>query len=246
MMNQYFGTWHGPKEALSLALDTVRLTWPKKPVIVSEFGFYPHWQRIEGPAQIDPDQYYSLAEDVSPDLEEADVLRRRVIAEQMPVFRSRPFVVGALFWCYRGTMGVVDAEGNRRGSWRTLRDEYSPVLIERVDFSSARYRRKRSGSASGSHRCATVTLRTRGPIDVDMPAYTLRGYRLHWVVMSADGSEAFAGGDLPLPTLAPGAVWTGEVAWAPPGEAHLLALSVIRPTGFPVLERRYGDEDLCI
>lgn len=239
MMNQYFGTWHGPRQALGLALDTVHLTWPQKPVIVSEFGFCPHWQRIEGPAQIDPDQYYAVAEDASPDSEEADVLRRRVIAEQMPVFRSRPFVVGALFWCYRGKMGVVDAEGNRRGSWRTLRDEYSPVLIERVDFSSARHRRKPSGSASGGHRRATVTLRTRGPIDVDMPAYTLRGYRLHWAVTSAHGSETFAEGDLPLPTLAPGTVWSGDLAWAPPGQAHVLALSIIRPTGFPVLERTW-------
>ena len=139
---------------------------------------------------------------------------------------------------------MVDAEGNHRASWQALRDAYSPVLIERVDLTSTSRGPRASLPASRGHQRANVTLRTRGPVDVDMPAYTLRGYRLHWAVTSVDGSETFAEGDLPLPALAPGAVWSGEVAWASPGEAHVLALSVVRPTGFPVLERRCGDEDL--
>jgi hypothetical protein len=41
MMNQYFGTWAGPKHGLGAALDRVHEAFPAKPVIVSEFGFEP-------------------------------------------------------------------------------------------------------------------------------------------------------------------------------------------------------------
>src|SRR6185369_2434959 len=37
MMNQYFGAWHGPREALEGALDKVNALFPDKMVIVSEF-----------------------------------------------------------------------------------------------------------------------------------------------------------------------------------------------------------------
>jgi hypothetical protein len=229
MMNQYFGTWHGPKDGLGLALDTIHLAWPDKTVIVSEYGFCPHSQTIEGPAQIDPAQYYYIAQDVPSGSEEADVQRQRVIADQIQVFRSKPFVSGALFWCYRHRMGVVDGAGNRRGSWWLLREEYSPVLIQSVTFAPA----------VGSARCATVKLRTRGPVEQDLPAYTLRGYRLRWVVTSPERAGTFAEEGLTLPTLAPGSEWTGEIEWAMPEADHILILSIVRPTGSSVIERAY-------
>jgi hypothetical protein len=229
MMNQYFGTWHGPREGLDLALDTIHLAWPDKAVIVSEYGFCPHWEKVEGPAQIDPAQYYHVAEDVPAGSEEVDVQRRRVIADQMQVFRSKPFVAGALFWCYRHRMGVVDGAGNRRGSWWLLREEYSPVRIKSVGFAPV---------IDGARR-VTVTLRTRGPVEKDLPAYTLRGYRLHWAVTSPEGSQAFAEDDLTLPTLTPGSEWVGEVEWAVPRADHILTLRIVRPTGSSVIERSY-------
>ena len=39
MMNQYFGAWHGPREALGPALDKVDRLFPDKMVIISELGF---------------------------------------------------------------------------------------------------------------------------------------------------------------------------------------------------------------
>src|SRR5271168_1289165 len=39
MMNQYFGSWHGPESALVPALDRVNQLFPSKMVIVSEFGY---------------------------------------------------------------------------------------------------------------------------------------------------------------------------------------------------------------
>jgi beta-glucuronidase len=156
----------------------------------------------------------------------------------MAIFRSKPFVAGAIFWTYQDyrtrsgfVMGLRDAERNRRGSWWLLREEYAPVRIEGVELSAA----------SAGRRSATVALRTRGPVDLDMPAYTLRGYRLHWVVRSSQGDTVFAEGDLALPVLEPGAAWSGQVDWAVPQAEYLLTLSIVRPTGFAVLEQWYNE-----
>jgi beta-galactosidase len=99
-----------------------------------------------------------------------------------------------------------------------------------------------SPTADGTRR-ATVSLRARGPIETDMPAYTLRGYRLRWLIASRRGETSYAGGDLQLPTLAPGAVWSGDLEWEVPGGEHTLTLSVIRPTGVTVIERSYDSRD---
>jgi len=237
MMNQYLGTWHGTKDVLGQALDAIHATWPDKVVIISEFGFEPRWNRLGPPtSELDPSRYYFIPEDVPSDSGEADAQRRLVIAEQMEIFRSKPFVAAVIFWTYQDyrtpsdfVMGVVDAERNRRGSWALLREEYTPVLIESVSFSPAH-----DGSQS-----ATVALRTRGPVEVDMPAYTLRGYRLYWAVTSLDGETVFSEGDVSLPTLEPGSQWSGQVEWTVPGAQYALTVSVVRPTGFTVTERTY-------
>jgi len=237
MMNQYLGTWHGPKDILSQALDDIHATWPDKVVIISEFGFEPRWNRWGLPtSELDPSRYYFIPEDVPSDSEEADAQRRLVIAEQMEIFRSKPFVAAAVFWTYQDyrtpsgfVMGTVDAERNRRGAWYLLREEYAPVLIESVTFSPAR----------GGSQSATVALRTRGPIEVDMPAYTLRGYKLHWVATSPEGETTFSEGDIALPTLEPGSEWSDQLEWMVPEAQYGLTVSVVRPTGFAVIERVY-------
>jgi beta-glucuronidase len=229
MMNEYFGSWHGPRDALGMALDTVHATWPDKAVIVSEFGLAPHWQKIEGPAEIDPAHYYLAPEGASPESEEVDALRRQVIVEHMGVFRSRPFVVGAMFWCYQGMMGVVDDARNRRGSWAVLREEYAPVRIESVSFAPP----------LADKWSASVVLRTRGPDGEDMPTYTLRGYSLRWAVTSPGNGETLAQGTLALPVLEPGATWSGAVEWMVSRPRCVLSLSTVRPTGFTVTTRSY-------
>jgi hypothetical protein len=236
MMNQYFGTWVGPKTGLSQALDDIHAAWPEKVVVISEYGFASHWNARWGPPSntLHPSEYYFIPKDVPGDSEEADVQRRLVIREQMEVFRSKPFIAAAIFWTYQDyrtssgfTMGVVDAERNRRGSWSVLRDEYTPVRIESVAFAPS----------PGGDRSADVTLQSRGP--KDMPSYTLRGYNLHWAVTSPGGEETFAEGQLALPTLEPGTEWSGSIEWAEPEAAYVLTVSVIRPTGFPAIERSY-------
>jgi beta-glucuronidase len=154
----------------------------------------------------------------------------------MAIFRSKPFVSGAIFWTYQDyrtrsnfIMGLVDYDRNRRGSWEVLRDEYSPALIDSLTLSPA----------ADGQRTATVTLHTRGPVEVDMPAYTLRGYTLHWAVTSSDSSKKFSEGDVSLPTLAPAAKWSGDMPLTIPAAEYIVTLSIMRPTGFSVTERSF-------
>jgi len=237
LMNQYFGTWVGPKEGLGRALDWIHSTWPDKVVIISEYGFEPHWNTPWGPASdsLDPSQYYFVLEDLPSGLEEADVQRRQLIAEQMAVFRSKPFVAGAIFWTYQDyrtptgfMMGVVDRERNRRGSWEVLREEYSPALFEAVTHNFAEFQ-------PGQEVTTEVAIRSRGPIEREMPAYTLEGYTLHWALL--EGKLLLKGGGLEVPTLQPGESWRGTFAWTVPKEqSFTLRLQISRPTGFVCLE----------
>ena len=236
MMNQYFGTWGGSKLGLDSALDRIHQTWPEKTIIISEFGFEPHWNGIWGPptSTLDPKEYYFIPDGIPSNSEAADIIRQQVITEQMGIYRSKPFVAGAIFWTYQDyrtpsnfIMGLVDFNRNRRGSWEVLRDEYTPVLIDALTLSPV----------MDGQRTISVELHTRGPIDVDMPVYTLRGYTLRWMVTSADGSTQFSEGDIPLPTLLPASEWAGKIQFAISSTDYIVTVSIVRPTGFNVIEQ---------
>ena len=94
--------------------------------------------------------------------------------------------------------------------------------------------------AVDGQRTATVALHTRGPIEVDMPVYTFRGYTLHWAVTSPDGSTKFSEGGVSLPMLAPASQWSGEILLTVPASDYIVTVSIIRPTGFNVTERSYN------
>ncbi|HSD85733.1 MAG TPA: glycosyl hydrolase 53 family protein, partial [Anaerolineae bacterium] len=235
LMNEYFGTWHGDKQDLGPALDRIHQAWPDKTVIISEFGFAPHWNAKWGPptASLDPDKRYFIPVYTGADSAAADAVRQEVINDQMPVFRSKPFVAGAVFWDYQDyrtpadyKTGLVDANRNKRGSWEVLREQYAPAIIDAVMLSPV----------ANTQITATVKLHTRGPVEVDLPAYTLRGYTLHWAVTSPDGATRFSEGDVPLPTLAPGSSWSGEIDLTIPPKDYTLTIALLRPTGFSVAE----------
>jgi Glycosyl hydrolases family 2, TIM barrel domain/Glycosyl hydrolases family 2 len=84
-------------------------------------------------------------------------------------------------------------------AWAVLREAYAPAVLDAV----------RMSPVSGRTRRATVALRSRGPVEHDLPAYTLHGYRLEWRVAAPDEPSAFAHGVIVLPTLPPGATWSG-------------------------------------
>jgi beta-galactosidase/beta-glucuronidase len=245
MMNQYWGGWAGPKQGLSGALDAIHAAWPDKTVIISEFGFEPNWNRLWGPATstLNLKEYYFIPDGTPPDSEIADEQRRLLIQDQMAVFRTKPFVAGAVFWTYQDyrtrslfKMGVVDPDRNKRLSWYTLREEFSPVIIDLL-FNSP---------VTDGQRKSTIVLHTRGPIEADMPAYTLRGYTLHWEVTSLDGNQRFSEGIISLPTLAPASNWSGEIIFTVPPSDYMVKVSIIRPTGFSVIDRSYSSEGILI
>ena len=237
MINAYFGTWSGPKAELGPALDAIHATWPDKPVIISEYGFAPRWEWIHPRAGGDVSQYYAISPERASDSTAADHLRQQLIREQLPVFRSRPFVAGAIFFTYQDhrtpnelMMGVVDAQRQRRDSWVMLREAYAPAVLDAVRMSSA---------ADGTRR-ATVIVHTRGPVESDLPAYTLQGYQLAWTVAAPEGQTVFAEGIIGLPTLPPGSTWSGAIEWTAPTSDYRLILRLLRPTGFAVLEHTYN------
>jgi len=110
-------------------------------------------------------------------------------------------------------------------------EKYAPAVINSVTFSDA----------SNSRR-ALVVLHTRGSVDGKLPASTLRNYTLRWAVTSRTGETKFSEGDVLLPTLAPGTDWSGEVGWNVPEADYVFTVSIIRPTGFTVIERKYDVE----
>ena len=89
-------------------------------------------------------------------------------------------------------MGVVDAWRQRRGSWAVLREAYAPAVLDAVQMSPA----------SGGTQRATVVLRARGPVERDLPAYTLQGYRLAWTVAALGWPAGLRAGG-PRPAHAP-------------------------------------------
>ena len=241
MMNQYWGGWAGPKQGLPGALDAIHAAWPDKIVIISEFGFEPNWNRFWGPATstLSPDEYYFIPDGTPPDSELADEQRRLLINDQMAVFRTKPFIAGAIFWTYQDyrtrsgfVMGVMDPERNKRPSWDVLREEFSPVLFDSIALSPV----------VDGQRTVTITLHTRGPIDMDMPVYTLRGYTLRWAVTSPEGSTKFSEGDTSLPTLDPASQWSGEFTLDVPAVDYIVTVSIIRPTDFNVIERSIDEK----
>jgi hypothetical protein len=129
-------------------------------------------------------------------------------------------------------MGVVDPERNKRPSWETLREEFSPVLFDALNFSRG----------SNGQSMLKVALHSRGPINTDMPVYTLRGYSLLWAVTSPDGSTEYSQGEVPLPTLAPASQWNNEITFHLPSAEYILTISIIRPTGYRVLERSLNSQ----
>jgi Glycosyl hydrolases family 2, TIM barrel domain/Glycosyl hydrolases family 2, sugar binding domain/Glycosyl hydrolases family 2 len=186
MMNQYFGTWHGPAAALGPALDKVDRLFPDKMVIISEFG-YPG-----------PFAGNAMA---------ADQARVRTIVDQLPVLAARDWIAGAILWCYQDYKsrrnlwpgqvegfvehGVVDEQRRRKPSYDVWKQLNAPASIEAQWLDGA--------EASARRALLIVTPGT----EHQLPFYPLHHYRLGWRVLAADGTVLMSGqrqfGDLNVP-----------------------------------------------
>lgn len=213
MMNQYFGSWHGPASALVPALDRVNQLFPNKMVIVSEFGYPGIFAK--SPAEADP-------------------ARIRTLREQMPVMAARDWIGGAIMWCYQDYKsrrnlwpgqeegyvehGIVDEARQRKPSYDVWRELNTPAKID------ARW----SGGANGGIAGFTVAVTPNE--EHSLPYYPLHDYALNWTLLDEKGRSVSAGerryGDL---------IRTEEISGSiPPAAAdHAMRLVVrlLGPTG---------------
>jgi beta-glucuronidase len=211
MMNQYFGSWHGPESDLSESLDRVGRMFSDKMVIISEFG---------------------LAGIFAKNPEDADPMRVAIIREQMPELARRDWIAGAILWCYqdyksRRTLrpgwdggfvehGLVDEYRQRKPSYYVWKELNALAAIDaRWDATT---------SAVPSQFTVTVS-----PNSVEnLPYYPLHNYRLAWQISDESG-KLIKRGEQSFADLEKPQVISGQIE--PPGDARLLKLHVtlLRP-----------------
>lgn len=221
MMNQYFGSWHGPASALVPALDKVDRLFPGKMVIISEMGF-------AGIFASNP--------------VEADQARIRTMQEQMPVLAARDWIAGAILWCYQDYKsprnlwpgetegfvehGLVDEARQRKPSYAVWKALNRPAAI------AASWSGLPGQGPTGF--AVAVTPNT----DRNLPFYPLHDYRLAWTLVD-DKGKPLTSGERPLAELTAAMSVTGSLPPAAPGHSYRLHVTLLSPAGSVA-----GDETL--
>jgi beta-galactosidase len=205
--NEYYGSWApGSPEAVAKHLDDLHTAFPGKPVVISEYG------------------YCACTEDRP----EGDEHRIEILRSHDAAIRSKDFVAGAIFFCYddyrthvgdRGVgalkqrlHGVVDLCGAQKASYEVLRRESSPV--ESLTFENHLNSFK-------------LRIRTRH----DIPAYTLRGYRLRGTFYG-EGDIPIERHEVELPEIAAGNETMIDVIFTQAEVPLHVKFDILRPTGF--------------
>jgi beta-galactosidase len=206
--NEYIGSWvPGGTVELSRLLDEIHAAFPDKAIVISEYGYCA----------------------CTADRPEGDGHRAAILADHNAILRTKPFVAGAIFFCYndyrthvgdRGegvlkqrVHGVVDLYGTPKPSYALLRNESSP--IEALTFEN-----------SPSHVLLHVKTRP------DLPSYTLRGYTIRALFYEPDKIPVKRV-ELPLPELAPGAQASVRFNFEK-STPERIVFNVLRPTKFSV------------
>jgi beta-glucuronidase len=211
MMNQYFGSWHGPANELSASLDKVDRLFPHKMVIISEFG---------------------LSGVFAKDEEDADRKRVKIIQEQMPEMARRDWIAGAILWCYQDYKsrrnvrlgleegyvdhGVVDEHRQRKPSYYIWKEMNAPASVS-VQWNS------------GKDVPATFTATVKANSLNSLPSYPLRDYRLSWEIY--DDTKLLSRGERRLADLSSTQTVSGQVGGNAQTHKLQLHLALVRPTG---------------
>ena len=219
MMNQYFGTWHGPASALVPALDQVNKLFPNKMVIISEFG-YPGFFAKQ-PREADPE-------------------RIKTLQEQMPLLAARDWIGGAIMWCYQDYKsrrnlwpgqsegyvehGVVDEARQRKPSYLVWKEMNAPAELE------ARWVLDANAAVTGF--VGTVTPNS----EQSLPYYSLHDYQLLWDLLDEKG-KAVSGGNRVFGHLSRAEQVTGTLPPEAAGHSLHLVLKLLDPTGSVAAER---------
>jgi len=219
LMNQYYGSWHGPASELGPALDRVDRLFPGKMVIISEFGYPGIFARSPG---------------------EADEARRRILREQIPVLAARDWIAGAILWCYQDYKsrrnlwpgqeegyvehGLVDEWRQRKPSYEVWKRLSAPAQIA-VEWS------RPDAKGGWNYR---IVLSPNSPDQ--LPYWRLRGYRLEWTVLDEKG-KVLTGGSRSFADLAQAQTIEGTV----PAQAPLrLVARLLQPDGVVSLDETFA------
>jgi beta-glucuronidase len=219
MMNQYFGSWHGPEAALPESLDKVGGMFPDKMVIISEFG-------LPGIFAKDP--------------EDADRMRVKIIQDQMPELARRDWIAGAILWCYQDYKsrinqrpgwqggyvdhGLVDEYRQRKPSYYVWKELNAPAVI------NAQW----NPQTAGLPAAYTVTVTPNSKLD--LPSYPLHNYRLAWELCDETG-KLLASGEKQLADLSDVQTVSENVGDQSSAKALKLHLTLLRPTGAVAAEK---------
>ena len=211
MMNQYFGSWHGPEAELANSLDKVDQMFPHKMVIISEFGLHGIFAK---------------------DGEDADRQRVKIIEEQMPELARRDWIAGAIFWCYQDYKsrrnlrpgleegwidhGLVDENRQRKPSYFVWKEINAPATIS-ADWDNG----------NDVPKSFTATVKSKSA--TNLPSYPLHDYRLTWEIY--DDTKQLAHGERGLGDLSTGQAVTGQVEGSAATHKLQLHLALVRPTG---------------
>jgi hypothetical protein len=218
MMNQYFGSWHGPASALPASLDQVDRLFPHKMVIVSEFG---------------------LPGIFGKDAEEADRMRVKIIEDQIPEMARRDWIAGAIFWCYQDYKsrrnlrpgleegyvdhGLVDEYRQRRPSYYVWKEMNTPASLE-GKFEQA--------SDDGP---MNFTANVQANTVERLPSFPLHDYRLEWDVRD-ENNKIIASGAQRIPDLTRAQTVAGKLQPLAQTGALRLHLTLLSPSGLMIAE----------
>ena len=218
MMNEYFGAWHGPREALGPALDRVNTLFPDKMVIISEMGYPGIFAK--NPADADP-------------------TRVSILREQMPELAKRDWIAGAILWCYQDYKsrryywpgqeggylehGIVDENRQRKPSYYAWKELNEPARVE--------LRWVQPAGPTPLSFSVTVTPKSMD----ELPFVPLNDYKLVWQ-LTGEENRAFESGSRAIAGLAPVTVGAVVPAREKPGPMRLV-VKLLRADGSLAMER---------
>lgn len=209
--NEYYESWYkGTVQDMENNLELIHKAFPDKPIVISEYG----WCRC------------------TPDRKVGDPKKIDILRSNDEVFRKRDYVGGLIFFDYndyrthigdKGTgplkqrvHGVVDIFGARKPSYEVLRYESSPVESLNSWLNAGEL---------------YIALKTRERI----PTYTLRNYRLHWIIY-ADQNIPLEAGEIALPDLKPGDNFSSHSKIKTPAPEKII-VKIMRPTRFSAMDK---------
>lgn len=155
MMNEYGGSWWDlPVGKIGYYLDSVHLSYPQQPFMISEFGL------------------------CEPNFRGGDERRLQDLIYHMGIYESKPYISGAIYFDltdyrthYPGTSednkyrrrihGIYDMYGNPKPSMKVLRELSSPIEVQQI-------RQWKAGKAN------LLIFGSMG-----LPQFTVRGYTLY-------------------------------------------------------------------